>query len=109
MRTLNNLQQAITGFDDEPMEFDGVVMTIKDLLVQYVGSYTSDNPTEMVETWEIGPKLSKAKNKIELEDREFLLLKKMTDKPKHINLLYSPMRKYLDAVKEKEEKKEKKK
>jgi len=98
MKVIKNLDKGITGYDGAEMLINGKPLVIKDLMMQYVGSYVTQDGKESIAVNAIGQKLyDTKKDKVEFTDDEYKLLLKATDKPQHITMVYAPMRLAIEA------------
>jgi len=98
-----NIGKILVGFDGKPLlnEEKGHV-TAKDILIQYAGSFMSQEPRERIMTRMFGEKLFKAdRNKeMKIEDAEYNLLKQMLQKPMHPDIILVQIDDMMDEAKE---------
>ena len=99
MKSLN-VNEVIRSFNDQPViGADSKPFTIKDLVLQYVGSYETRKPDEHIGVFVIGQKLWVCEaGQLELEDAEFKLLKKTLEIPKHATAVMAPLLKWLERM-----------
>ena len=80
MKTLK-LDTIILNFADEPIQGVDGPLTSQDILLQCIGAFfSSPDAKENIRANDLGRKLYKSKESIELEDGEFDLLQKSVDK-----------------------------
>ena len=99
MKVLKDLDKGINGYDGEVMLINDKPLIIKDLLMQYLGSFVSQDGKESIAVNAVGQRLYTSKaEETELTDDEYKLLLKATDKPQHISMVYAPMRKTIEGL-----------
>jgi len=98
-----NIGKILVGFDQKPLLDENKRFVIaKDILLQYVGMYVSQDGKGRIQTRIFGEKLFKAdRNKeLEIEDAEFNLLKQMLQKPAHPDIILIQIDEMIDEAKD---------
>ena len=98
-----NIGKILTGFNGKPLlNQENNHVTAKDILIQYVGAYMSQDGRGRIMTRMLGEKLFKADSNSEwvIEDAEFNLLKQMLQKPMHPDIILVQIDEMMDEAKE---------
>ena len=92
------LNELIRGFNGDGILVDGEPMSVKDLLLQYVGTFTSNNGAELILARRVGQKIYDAKEDIDLEETEWNIVKQAVSRPKHVALVMGAFLEFINRV-----------
>ena len=93
------LSELIRSFNGNGILVDGSPLTVKDLLLQYVGTFESDKGAELIMARKIGQKIYDCKEPyFEFEDAEWALVKQAISKPKHVALVMGSFLEFIGKV-----------
>lgn len=96
-----NIGKILVGINGEPILTEEKKHLIaKDILIQYVGSHTSEDGRGRIITRLLGEKLFKADSNSDcaIEDSEFNLLKEMLKKPMYPDIISSQIDEMMDEA-----------
>ena len=88
-----DLNSKILGFDGKPIRDSDKKrdMVLKDLLLNYVGYFQSQDGAELIAASVLAHKIYKAVGIIELNEDETKTLKKAVETPRHVAVVYAAM------------------
>lgn len=104
MKTLN-IGKEITGIEGnkimvaETQEF----VKVKDILLQYIGSFVAKNGKESIQIFDIGQRIYNAIDYVDLEDAEFELLERSLTPHKHNAIIMSGVEREMMKAKKDED------
>ena len=102
MVTVVELGKVMVTFDGRPIpDFQGNPMSVRDVLLHYLGTYTSKNGKNIIDAYQLGMKIAKhTEATIQLENAEFLILKESVQNPAHGALIMGQIAEVLDRAEE---------
>jgi hypothetical protein len=90
----------IRGWDGNPIAVDGKPLTVRELCLQYVGTFESENGKDCIIARKIGQRIYDCtEDMIALEDAEFNILERSMQKPRHIAIVMGHLLEIMDDVK----------
>ena len=95
-----NLKEEIKGFDGKAVMLGDEALTVKTILIQYLGTFASENTSEMIIAYAIGQNIYESKNSVLVSSSEFRLIEKALEKPQHGAVVYVPFKNAIDGSKE---------
>ena len=95
-----NLKEEIKGFDGKPVLLGSDALTVKTMLIQYLGTFASENTSEMIIAHAIGQKVYDGDSNVLITSSEFRLIEKALEKPQHGAVVYVPFKNAIDGSKE---------
>ena len=103
------IQQAITGFDGNPLiePTTGEPVKVKDILLVYAASYEAKEPKKAIRMRQLGQEIYDAKiDMFEIEDADLDLLQEAMKTPRHTALAMGIVYKTLEEAEEVKKNKE---
>lgn len=93
------LTKAVRGWDGRVLLVEGNPLTVKELLLQYVGTFESEVGKELILARKLGQKIYDSREDlVEIEEPEFSVIKKSTSRPRHIAIVMGFLLEVLEGV-----------
>jgi hypothetical protein len=92
------VNKVIEGFDGKPIVMGGEALVVKDMMLQYLGTFASENPQEMIVAFAIGQKVYSAESYVDLENAEYKIIEKAISKPQHGTVVFVPFKEAIDSA-----------
>jgi hypothetical protein len=93
-----NLKEEIKGFDGKAVMLGDEALTVKTLLMQYIGTYASENAADMVVAYAIGQKVYDNESYVDLNGSEYRVVEKAIARPQHGTVVYVPLKNAIDSA-----------